>query len=61
MGLPVSPMCGREATNIPNMQMGFIDFIVIPFYSALFDLYPIGLLPLVENVQRNYTHYGECH
>jgi len=58
MGMPASPMCDRDSTNIPNMQMGFIDFIIFPFYSTLFKLFPDGLLPLGTHLQENYSHYG---
>jgi hypothetical protein len=30
MGLEVSPMCDRDAINLCNMQMGFIEFVVAP-------------------------------
>lgn len=30
LGMPVSPMCDRDAVNIYNMQLGFIEFVVAP-------------------------------
>jgi len=52
--LPVSPMMDRETTNIPQMQMGFIEFVVSPLVigvaKVFHDLHPC-LVPLVENYQ----------
>ena len=58
LGMPPSMMCDRDATNIPTMQMGFIDFIIFPFYSTLFKLFPDGLQALAEHLRENYKHYG---
>jgi hypothetical protein len=58
LDMTVSPMCERETTNIPNMQLGFIEFVVAPFYMTLFNIYPTGLLPLAENLESNFTHYA---
>lgn len=38
--LQVSPMCDRHTVNIPNMQMGFIEFITTPLYIELLHLFP---------------------
>jgi cAMP-specific phosphodiesterase 4 len=59
LGMPVSPMCERSTTNIANMQLGFMDFIVAPWYLAMFKIFPSGLLPLAENIQHNYIHWAK--
>jgi len=61
LGLLASPMCDRETTNIPTMQIGFIDFIITPFYSSLFKLFPGGLRPLAVNLEMNYSHFARLH
>lgn len=61
LGLPISPMCDRSTTNIPTMQMGFIDFIIAPFYCTLFKLFPECIVPFAENLQANYIHYADLH
>ena len=38
MGLDVSPLCDRNTTQVPQSQIGFIDFILIPQFSALNDV-----------------------
>lgn len=35
LGLPVSPLCDRASTNIPESQVGFMCFIVLPLYGVL--------------------------
>jgi len=57
-GMAVSPMCGRENASVPNMQLGFVDFIVAPLYLVLFKLFPQQLQPLARNLQANYSHYA---
>lgn len=58
LGLPTSPMCDRESTNIPKMQMGFIDFVITPFYTTIFKLFPSDLIPMANNLQENYAYYA---
>lgn len=61
LGVPVSAMCDRDSTNIPTMQMGFIDFIIAPFYSTMIKLFPHCIEPLGENLQANYVYYADLH
>lgn len=35
MGCPVSPLCDRRTTNIPQSQIGFITYIIEPTYAIL--------------------------
>jgi hypothetical protein len=58
LGLPASPMCDRESTNIPKMQMGFIDFVITPFYTTIFKLFPSDLIPMATNLEENYAYYA---
>jgi len=57
IGIPVSPMCSLSTgESVPAAQMGFINFIVLPFLSAITPLLPdlppeaMGLLK--ENLPR---------
>jgi hypothetical protein len=61
LGLPISPMCDRATTKIPGMQLGFIDFVIAPFYINLFKLFPVFLKPMAENLKNNYFHYADKH
>ena len=38
-GLPCSPLCDRETTQVSQSQIGFIDFIIIPTYSLLSSIF----------------------
>lgn len=52
MGIPISPLCDRSVTEIPESQVGFIKFVVLPAYQALGDLIPgvkAEVLPLVQD------------
>uniref|UniRef100_A0A7S3YAY4 PDEase domain-containing protein n=1 Tax=Heterosigma akashiwo TaxID=2829 RepID=A0A7S3YAY4_HETAK len=40
LGMPASPMMDKDTTNIPNMQMGFIEFVVSPLYFGMARLFP---------------------
>ena len=33
-GLPVSPLCSRDSTLMAASQIGFINFVVLPYYQA---------------------------
>ena len=39
-GLEVSPMCDRDAMNLCNMQMGFIEFVVSPLILGVIKMFP---------------------
>ncbi|GMH79737.1 hypothetical protein TrST_g5350 [Triparma strigata] len=39
-GEDVSPMMDRLTTNIPTMQVSFIEFVVYPLYDALIKTFP---------------------
>jgi hypothetical protein len=39
-GLPVSPMMDRASTAIPQMQCGFIEFVVAPLFANLIKILP---------------------
>jgi hypothetical protein len=39
-GLEISPMMDRETTNLYNMQMGFIEFVVAPLVNGFINCFP---------------------
>lgn len=39
MGLEISPMCDRNAVNLCNMQMGFIEFAVAPLITSKLSVF----------------------
>mmetsp|Transcript_70310 Transcript_70310/g.183303 ORF Transcript_70310/g.183303 Transcript_70310/m.183303 type:complete len:96 (+) Transcript_70310:3-290(+) len=42
LGLPVSPLCDRQAglATVPKGQLGFLQFVVQPFYTQIAELMP---------------------
>ena len=38
LGLTISPMCDRRSQNIPSMQIGYMNLVVMPLYDELFNL-----------------------
>jgi len=57
LGLPISPNFDRETTSIPSMQLGFIEFIIRPYFAVLVKLFPDDLGVLKHNLERNYQHF----
>jgi len=58
MKLPVSFMCDRNTTKIPESQLGFIDGIVSPLAQIIVEFFP-NLNFLIENLKINKMHYKE--
>lgn len=52
LGLKVSMNCDRDTTTKAQCQVGFMDFIVSPFFGSFAEIFP-GLFFLVENVKNN--------
>lgn len=40
LGLPVSPNMDPQVASVSAINVGFIDFIVLPYFEALAELYP---------------------
>lgn len=40
MGLDITMMCDRNTTNVGGSQVGFIDFVVLPYFDALAKILP---------------------
>jgi cAMP-specific phosphodiesterase 4 len=40
MGLEITMLCDRKTTNISKSQVGFIDFVVKPYFEALTVILP---------------------
>jgi hypothetical protein len=53
LGLPLSPLCDREATDIAGSQIGFIEFIVFPSYESLSSLAPRASDEGSSEIKRN--------
>ena len=56
LGIPVSPMMDRGATNVAMSQINFIEFVVAPLYASFVRLFP-ETAELVGNLVGNRMHY----
>jgi len=43
LGLPLSPLCDRSVTCIPESQLGFIEFVVLPAFEVCNEMMDILL------------------
>jgi len=40
LGLEITLLCDRKTTNVGKSQIGFIDFVVIPYFDAISKILP---------------------
>uniref|UniRef100_A0A7S0VYN7 Phosphodiesterase n=1 Tax=Hemiselmis tepida TaxID=464990 RepID=A0A7S0VYN7_9CRYP len=57
LGLPISPQCNEETTSLPQSQIGFIKFIVMPSYSMLGTLLPEVQSIVVKQLEENLEYW----
>ena len=58
-GLPISPLCDRHGTNIPKSQIGFMDFIVKPMFTAFCKFMPIFEEMCMPSLQKNRKYWSD--
>merc|ERR1719188_398522 len=58
LGIPVQFLNDRDKLNKPNSQIGFIEFMIAPFYAAQIRLWP-ALHELGENLGSNLAHWAD--
>jgi len=59
LGVPISPLCDREADhNIAKSQVGFFQFICIPFFSTVADLVDPEMPPY-KQLQENFHQWKD--
>lgn len=61
MGLPFSPLCDRQTTQVAQSQIGFIDFIVEPTLIVCGDMMvkmvePLVLMPPSDDTTADSNH-----
>ena len=54
--LPVSFLCDRENTNVPQSQKGFISGFIIPTFEILTNIFPTLKFTL-DNANKNYKQW----
>ncbi|KAL4457029.1 hypothetical protein ABPG74_014667 [Tetrahymena malaccensis] len=62
-GLPLSYLCDRYTTNIAKSQIGFIDFIVQPYFETICQFIPelLNYMPLFEQNKQEWQSYEEYY
>jgi len=58
LGIPVQFLNDREKLNKPNSQIGFIEFMIAPFYAAQIRLWP-ALYEFGDNLVNNNVCWEE--
>jgi cAMP-specific phosphodiesterase 4 len=56
--LPISILCDRTTTNIEKAQLGFISYIVLPFWETLYNVIP-NIETYVNNIKSNLKRFEE--
>jgi len=54
--VPISLLCDRSTTNITKAQIGFINFIVKPYFDCFANLLP-EIQPYMDNLTNNLKRY----
>merc|ERR1712048_279804 len=57
-GIPVQTLNDRERVNLPNSQVGFIEFIIAPLAEKMVQLFP-ALFFLTDDVGSNITRWAD--
>lgn len=55
---PVSFLCNRETTNVPNMQPGFLNGISVPLWSVIVEIMP-GMGDHLEAFKENVAKWQQ--
>lgn len=58
LGLPVSPLCERNQFNVPQGQLGFLKFVIEPFWQPLSQLIT-EVQEAVDNLNENKKFWEE--
>ena len=56
--IPISQLCDRFTTNTAKSQMGFIEFVVAPYYEVLKQFLP-ELLVVTKQIESNKNEWKD--
>jgi hypothetical protein len=59
-GMQVSPNCDRDAKTRVEIQRGFSDHLVRPFFETCAALYPSTFGPWVRQIRKNRAFFEVC-
>ena len=56
LGIPISFLCDRNTTSIPQGQIGFIEGVVFPFFDTFAKMFK-GLWFTIDNMENNKNEF----
>lgn len=56
-GRDISPLCDRRTVCLPSSQVGFVDFIVMPIFTAFGSCCDVGVC--LKNLKAYRQHFSE--
>ena len=62
LGVPISPLCDREkdaGIGLVKNQIGFFNFVCLPYYTALARALPASRPVVLANCQANFEAWNE--
>ena len=57
MGLEITMLCDRKTTNVGRSQLGFIDFVVMPYFDSLAQFLP-GMFFAIDQMKQNKEQWA---
>ena len=56
-GLPISPLCDRFNTDVPQTQIGFIQYVITPAYEILGNFLPFVKSDVLPIITQNLEYW----
>ena len=56
LGLEISMLCDRKTTNFAKSQIGFLNFMILPYFSCLESILP-KMECMTTNIKNNVEEY----
>ena len=67
LGMCISPMCDRQSQDIPSMQIGFMNLVVMPLFDEVFNLVKLQNQMALDafgvvcaQLVTNHGHWSAC-
>lgn len=59
-GLPISPLCDRHNSRFERSQIGFLEFVVLPLYSAAREVLALADFdPVLSRIHHNLATWKQ--
>ncbi|RHZ32791.1 hypothetical protein DYB37_004040 [Aphanomyces astaci] len=61
LGMEISPFMNRASENSAKNQVGFFEFIILPFFDVVAEIvFTPGFKPILDQVHRNYNMWKKA-